>query len=851
MWQGVMLMLLLLPQGGEKKPGGKPEGEARKRENSSATQSARATPLRNENRQINAYDTEAEKERLSREGYSIQYLESLDPSRESFGAEYGVPPPSPLRLTPRPSRDVHWEFFWFHQNSVFNARNFFQVGDVQPARTNWYGGSWSGNVAPALAMVVTAEQRKARGFVNGNVLVPLPNERTPRSGDAETDAILRGFLKGFPRQVPNLPWVSPRSLNTNARQDSDQTEASTFWQYTVRPESRLLIRYAFDDTFIDAFQLVAGENTDTRIRRQSFAATLHHNHSPASTSQLSFQFRRKKTLLTSPDGAVGPTVKFSEAFTQLGPEVQFPLLRYENVFGILYGFARGGSKHDWHWGVEAFRNQINDSVGSFTRGEFIFQEDFGHSAVENFLVGAPSRYNVTLGNVHRGFRNWDGVAYGNHSYLLTPALRLTVGVRWELATRPREVHGWTQLPYGHDSNVGPTLGLAWRLGRGTALRAGYGLLYDKISQGTYQAARFNPPRIRNVVVNRPSLKDPLAGIDLQSLTRSSRRLVSPDLTSPYTHYYTLALETELPWALEARLAYIGGRTFKLILDDNGNRARPVPGIPWTTKTINERRPDQNSFRVKRIVNMGNGYLDAFQGRVSRRFQSHMGFEATYTISKALDTGANLLSTGFGKPLYSQTQGEIHRDMKGPSDFDVPQTMELHYVVETPGFPGSWKWLSRALSQWQIRGTVLFKSGTPFTVYTGSDAPGLGNVDGEDGDRPNLLSTSLLGKSFADPDTSSQLLRTGAFNTSVPVEGAGTLGRNTFRKDGANNFNLSLSKPLLGRDGSLLRFQADFFNLLNHAQFDAPGFTLTNDDFGLITNTVNSGRVAQFSLRLTF
>ena len=39
--------------------------------------------------------------------------------------------------------------------------------------------------------------------------------------------------------------------------------------------------------------------------------------------------------------------------------------------------------------------------------------------------------------------------------------------------------------------------------------------------------------------------------------------------------------------------------------------------------------------------------------------------------------------------------------------------------------------------WTISGALLLKSGTPFPVFAGSDAPGFGNVDGENGDRVHV------------------------------------------------------------------------------------------------------------------
>jgi len=74
-----------------------------------------------------------------------------------------------------------------------------------------------------------------------------------------------------------------------------------------------------------------------------------------------------------------------------------------------------------------------------------------------------------------------------------------------------------------------------------------------------------------------------------------------------------------------------------------------------------------------------------------------------------------------------------------------------------------------------------------------------------------------------------------------------------------DFSLHKSTPLRIREGSLLEFHADFFNLLNRANFGNPtGTTILNSTSGAyvpgagqITNTVTSSRQVQFGLKMIF
>ena len=145
--------------------------------------------------------------------------------------------------------------------------------------------------------------------------------------------------------------------------------------------------------------------------------------------------------------------------------------------------------------------------------------------------------------------------------------------------------------------------------------------------------------------------------------------------------------------------------------------------------------------------------------------------------------------------------------------------------------------------------ALLKSGTPFTVESGSDGPGFGNVDGRESDRPMLLDPAVLGRTVGSPDTSETLLAAGAFRyIDAPREQAGNLGRNTFRKGKIANVNASLSRSFrLGPEWSM-ELRAESINFFNTPQFAEPGKTLTAPNFGQINNTLNDGRTYRFQLK---
>ena len=387
------------------------------------------------------------------------------------------------------------------------------------------------------------------------------------------------------------------------------------------------------------------------------------------------------------------------------------------------------------------------------------------------------------------------------------------------------------------------------------MRGGYAIAFGNLTLATWNRQAANPPLVQSLSVDKPDL---LVVGDIPSLVpvpgrRSGLSSLDREAALPYSHIYNLAFERELPGAVLLRAGYQGSRTIKLFSGLSLNRALPVAGIETTSETVNRRRPDSRYLRIYNVVNGSIGYMDSLQISATKRRTRGLSYELRYSFSKTMDTGiSNFADTGSGGDT-SQTE-ELISDVKSLSSFDTPHAFTVSYSYELPSMGAAPEWLSLWLRRWTVSGTTTFRSGTPFTVFTGSDAPGFGNVDGEGSDRPHLLNSKILGASLDDPDTSTLTLRPEYFDTNIPAGGRGNIGYRTFRKDGTNNWNLALARNfLLPGAGSekQLQFRAEFFNFFNHAQFSAPGTSISSPTFGQITNTVNKGRVTQLTLRFLF
>ena len=704
------------------------------------------------------------------------------------------------------------------------------------------------------SLTLDGGQQRVRGSVNGNVLVPNANERTPLTDDPAILPIVESFLGAYPAELPNRPDIDDRALNTNSPQSIDTDRISGTFDQGLGDKDHLILRYGLTSQSVEAFQLVAGQNPDSDLRAHSARVTWNRTWSPSTITDFSAGFDRVGTVLRQEENAVGPAVSVF-IIQRLGSST-VPVDRAVNDFKYSGQLRHTRGKHYWTAGFGLLRRRFNGREANNHLGTFRFGDNFGRDAVTNLRMGTATRYSITIGDTGRGFRNWEMAFYAGDRWQATPNLTLTLGLRYEPTTRPVEVNGIDVVPFDCDcNNLAPTFGFANRLpGRWGILRGAYGIQYGQIFPATYGQVRFNPPGNIGINVDEPYLADPLAGFDLTNLppnTRSSLTSISPDLASPYSHQYNFSWEPDLWQHVRLQLGYVGSRSHKLLVSWVTNRADPVEGIPQTSATVNQRRPDPNYFAIEQVLNGSRAFYDA--ARVSLIIPQWRGvsLDASYWFSKAIDLGGDYSTTGASGGAPPQADSLIHDESRAVSNFHQPHALLVRGSYELPVLPDQPTWARRVLGSWTISGALLMKTGTPFPVFAGSDAPGFGNVDGENGDRVNILDPSILGRSTGGPDTSVLRLPREAFSFMAPTALRGNIGRNTFHKGKIANVNAAISRSWKIGSEKALTFRAESINFLNTPQFADPERNLSSKAFGRISNTLNDGRTLQFLLRFAF
>jgi hypothetical protein len=152
--------------------------------------------------------------------------------------------------------------------------------------------------------------------------------------------------------------------------------------------------------------------------------------------------------------------------------------------------------------------------------------------------------------------------------------------------------------------------------------------------------------------------------------------------------------------------------------------------------------------------------------------------------------------------------------------------------------------------WQFNTIVTLLSGFPFTPQIGSNRSGDG--DTRNPDRPSLNPAFTGPVVTGNPN---QWFNPEAFI--LPTPGTyGDLGRGVYSGPGLADVDFSLFKNTAITERTNLQFRAEFFNLLNRANFGTPNATVfsgasISPSAGLITTTATTSRQIQFGLKLFF
>ena len=553
-------------------------------------------------------------------------------------------------------------------------------------------------------------------------------------------------------------------------------------------------------------------------------------------------------------------------------------------------------RHAVKFGAEK-RNGRNDeirdrgSAGNFTISPQITDLPGSASSTGNalasFLLGYVNAASIQVSDKIPSRASY-GALYVQDDWRITDRLTINAGLRYEVefpryvignkmnsfdptAINPVSgtpgvvtfagVNGTPERAFQTDwNNIAPRLGFAYRVpGKGeTVIRGGGGVFYgptvsnsigDVASLGFSTSASYSAgvAETQNALLLKSgfpaAVRQPLTpgfgAVAVGQKVNTSVAFFNPKQVAPISYQYNFGIQREVARDLLVEVGYIANISHHLTANDLSLNQVP-PQLLGTNSNPQVLRPFPQFNNVTWInPSIGNSTYHGGFVRAEKRFSGGLSFLAHYTFSKFLDDveAANEFgTTGSYMDAYNR------RLDKGPSGSDVPHRLIVTLLYEVPKFKSN-RLVNGVLGGWKVGVLETAESGPAFSVITSTNQTSAFPAGSQ---RPNVLHDPSLAN---DQRTVSRWFDTTAYVNPAPLT-FGNSPRSGLRGAPVVTTDATLEKSFSIRERWKLDVRGEFYNLLNHAIFNVPDFTLGDAAFGTISSA-RPPRTAQLAARLSF
>ena len=656
------------------------------------------------------------------------------------------------------------------------------------------------------------------------------------------------------------------------------------------------------------------------LREQVFSAEETHLFSPALLNAARFGFSRAAYYFTGEPTPGTPAASVPGFLTGLrvgavvvggstasNPQAQIGLAGSNNgsnlpinrnIFTYEDRLTLTRGRHQLSFGVWFQQFQSNEIIALSQYGQATF------TGLTQFITqGLASSFLYDPAPTQMHWRSLFSAFYVEDVIRFSPSFALSLGFRGESSTGWNEANGHAAnytFPGGVISNephVGsnfftennskflaqPRVALAWSpLGPKTVLRAGFGMyndLQDALGYRADQNAPFNP------VYTVPNYNISNFPVDPAASVPPTARLVpggvQPSMKSPTVISWSLRIQSELSPNTSLTVGYIGSHAYHELIGVDANTpipvicpASPCPAtypsafpagvagtpVPAGAFYIPTGTPKANPTLANTWTwfSVGVSSYNALQVDVTRRFSHNLSFRGVYTFSKVLDDGDSInQTTAANAPGLVSNPYDFAAD-KGRATFDATHMASINalyalpfghgqrYASDLSGFTG------HLVSGWSLASIITLQTGFPLT-------PQLSYNPSNNGDTRNPV-RPFLNPAFRGPlvlGKASEWFNPAAFLAPPNNSGFwGNSGRSIIPGPGLATWDFSVIKDTTLTERFHLQFRAEFFNLLNRANFNTPnliifttGSSAPSPTAGAVTSTSTTARQLQFALKL--
>lgn len=657
------------------------------------------------------------------------------------------------------------------------------------------------------------------------------------------------------------------------------------------------------------------------------------------------------------DSDATPRVSFTGADGLTPWGVQDGKVNNGSQLNVTYHFNQQLSiirgKHEFKMGWDIRRLQTTSAASSLdlagSNGQYIFARaqtalptnlsGTGH-AFASLLLGMPDSANrtalpVIIGNIRYGYH----AAFFRDTWKVNSRLTLNLGLRYEVPIGWHDLDGnysgldrktpnpaagnlpgaivffgkgagrtGDKRPYQTDfTDIGPRLGLSYKITNKTVFRGGWGMYYQTLGNGGCgcRIGFANPISVTSDGVNQalqwdngiaaPPGFQPPPVFDQGVFINQSVDVFSDNFgKAPRLFSWSASIQQEIK-GFVLDVAYVGNRGHGLNsttllnqlpvsrlalgsllqrrIDDPlviaAGFSKPYASFPSSSSLAQALRPyPQYQDISERNSGIGRTWYDALQMKLERRFGGWQ-FLGAYTYSKSLGVGhyRQIFSQNFGSSGYNVAAQDNYNygEMKSFMPFHQPHVVNILNSYELPFGKGK-KFLGGSgyatnlfIGNWTISSLQQYRSGALILVQAPS----------------NTLGTGVLFTQFKKANVGTGPIQTGIDRTTLDpnnpatrwfnaaaftVPGQFELGNASqyygdFRNPPLMQENVSINKRLrfpIHRDRTVdLDLRADAFNVFNRTNFGGIVGAIGNPNFGRPTGPQTGARLITMGLRVDF
>ena len=847
---------------------------------------------------------------------SVDAVQEFKLQTNSYSAEFGRSGGAVVNaVTKSGTNKYHGNVFEFFRNSALDSRDAFELSTARKAsfKQNQFGGTLGGPIVKdKLFWFGDYQGSRIRNPLSFNSKVPTAAER---AGDFSADDPITDPETGNPfpgNVIPNGSMDPIAKAYMSLYPDGNQgnryiifpIERDTIDQgdgrvdYNPSQKDQFFLRYSMarrtDIRPSPLPGLANGGGSSTGVGHENtYGASLGFTHifTPTTINDARVGFNHVFIRRGVPEGGNvlpptelqvpgvpndprtnGLTVFSPSGFARVGDPRFAPtiLSSQERQINDALTLVRG--PHTIKIGGEIRWSQFNISQEAAPRGQFSFNGQYSGNALADFLLGLPSRANIStvIGMYNR---QHVPALFVQDDWKVTHRLTVNLGIRYDYFAPIVEANNrqsnfdyatGTLIQAGQNgasdalttadkANFSPRIGFAWTptASGNTVIRGAYGIFYSgqEIRTAAPLQLAYNLPFFYEPLFINDSAAPPAFTVSQGFPSLNPSQAVNPGVTSvdahlhtPYYQTWNFAVQRALPGAVSLEVAYAGSKgTHLQSVTDPNQVLVPADG------DVQSRRPFTQFGGFTAISNLGNSNYHSLQVKGEKHLSRGLYFLSSFTYSKAINDLPEICCNA----PFAQNSYDLAAE-RGVADFDQKLRWVFSYDYEIP-FGGSHshsdnRVVDAVLGGWHIGGIYTLASGFPFSAYQNDDPSNTGT---QGIPRPDQLRDGNLphGQRTAD-----HWFDVDAFSV-LPDDAFrfGNAPRNSLIGPGQNVFDFELRKEFRLTESQRLEFRTEFFNAFNHANYNQPDNFIDDGpgSAGVITSTAIPMRQIQFGLKYSF